>query len=85
MKTTKPNNINYAMQYQLMRLSETLMPLMPEAIIDKFCAAVTRHIDRVEEAVPTMHIDRYDMITDWVCVADRIVRKKIQSTSLINN
>jgi hypothetical protein len=76
MKTTKPNNINYAMQYQLMRVSVALMPLMPEFIIKRYCALVTRHVDSVEEAVPTMHIDRYDMVTDWVCTADRIVRAK---------
>jgi hypothetical protein len=77
MKTNKPNTINYKTQYQMMRLAQIVMPAMPQRIVDQFCALMTRHIDRVEEAVPTMHIDRYDMITDWVCVADRIARNKI--------
>lgn len=76
MKTTKPNPINYAAQYQLMRVATAVMPKMPDFIIDKYCALVTRHVDAVEAAVPTMHVDRYDMVTDWVCTAGRIVRTK---------
>ena len=77
MKTTKPNNINYAMQYQLMRLSETLMPLMPERIVDKFSAVMTPRMMQAEEQASLMHPDRFDMIVDWGCVAHRIVKTKI--------
>ena len=84
MKTTKPNNINYAMQYQLMRLSETLMPLMPEAIIDRFSAVVTPRMEQAEESAHLMHTDRFDMIVDWGCTAQRIISKKIHTTNLIN-
>ena len=77
MKTTKPNNINYAMQYQLMRLSEALMPLMPERIIDRFSAVVTPRMMEAEAQPDTMHPDRFDMVVDWGCVAHRIVRTKV--------
>jgi hypothetical protein len=77
MKTTKPNQINYAMQYQLMRLSETLMPLMPEAIIDKFSAVMTPRMEKAEQQASLMHTDRYDMVVDWGCLAQRIIRTKV--------
>jgi hypothetical protein len=85
MKTTKPNHINYTMQYQLMRLSEALMPLMPERIIDKFSAVMTPRMEQAEEQASLMHVDRYDMIVDWGCTAQHIVRKKIHTTNLINH
>jgi hypothetical protein len=77
MKTTKPNQINYAMQYQLMRLSETLMPLMPERIVDKFSAVMTPRMEQAEEQASLMHTDRYDMVVDWGCLAQRIIRTKV--------
>ena len=77
MKTTKPNHINYTMQYQLMRLSEALMPLMPERIIDRFSAVMTPRMEQAEEQAPLMHTDRYDMVVDWGCVAHRIITKKV--------
>jgi hypothetical protein len=77
MKTTKPNQINYAMQYKLMRLSEALMPLMPEVIVDKFSAVVTPRMMAAEENAHTLHVDRFDMIVDWGCVAHRIITKKV--------
>ena len=77
MKTTKPNNINYSMQYQLMRLSEALMPLMPESIIDRFSAVMTPRMMQAEEQASLIHPDRFDMIVDWGCVAHRIVRTKV--------
>jgi hypothetical protein len=77
MKTTKPNHINYTMQYQLMRLSQTLMPLMPEAIIDRFSATMTPRMETAEQSPHLFHVDRFDMIVDWGCTAQHIVRKKI--------
>lgn len=77
MNTNKPNNMNYAMQYQLMRLTEKLMPLMPEAIIDRFSAVVTPRMMEAEAHPDTMHPDRFDMVVDWGCVAHRIVRNKV--------
>lgn len=77
MKTNKPNPINYAAQYKLMRLAETLMPMMSESIIDKFSAAVTPRMEQAEESSHLMHPDRFDMIVDWGCVAHRIVRTKV--------
>jgi hypothetical protein len=77
MKTTKPTHINYATQYQLMRLAETVMPLMPSAIIDKFSAVVTPRMMAAEENAHTLHTDRFDLIVDWGCLAHRVVRAKI--------
>lgn len=77
MKTTKPNQINYTAQYQLMRLAETFMPLMPEAIIDRFSAAMTPRMEEAEASAHLIHTDRFDMIVDWGCVAHRIVRTKV--------
>jgi hypothetical protein len=77
MKTNKPNHINYTTQYQLMRLAKTLMPLMPEAIIDRFSAAVTPRMEQAEATPHLMHPDRFDMIVDWGCTAHFIVRNKI--------
>lgn len=77
MNTNKPNTINYTAQYQLMRLAEAVMPLMPEAIIDKFSAHASTRMMQAEAQPHTMHPDRYDMITDWGCVAHRIITKKI--------
>lgn len=77
MKTTKPNHINYAMQYQLMRLAETVMPLMPASIIDKFSAHASERMMQAEAQPDTMHPDRFDMIVDWGCTAHTIVRHKI--------
>lgn len=77
MKTTKPNQINYAMQYKLMRLSEALMPLMPECIVDKFSAVMTPRMEEAEEQASLMHTDRYDMVVDWGCLAHRIISKKV--------
>lgn len=85
MKTNKPHPINYKTQYQLMRLAETLMPLMPERIIDKFSATVTPRMEQAEASAHMMHPDRFDMIVDWGCTAHTIISKKIQSTNLINN
>lgn len=85
MKTNKPNHINYTTQYQLMRLAEAVMPLMPEAIIDRFSAAVTPRMEQAEQQASLMHPDRFDMIVDWGCTAHTIISKKIQSTNLINN
>lgn len=77
MKTNKPNQINYSMQYQLMRLSEALMPLMPERIVDKFSAVMTPRMEAAEEQASLMHTDRYDMVVDWGCLAQRIIRTKV--------
>lgn len=77
MKTNKPNHINYNTQYQLMRLAETLMPLMPERIIDKFSAVMTPRMEEAEQSAHLMHPDRYDMVVDWGCTAQTIVRKKV--------
>lgn len=78
MNTNKPNQINYAMQYQLMRLTEKLMPLMPEAIVDRFSAVVTPRMLEAEAHPDTMHPDRFDMVVDWGCIAHRAVRHKAQ-------
>lgn len=77
MKTNKPTSINYKTQYQMMRLAEALMPLMPERIIDKFSAVMTPRMEQAEEQASQMHTDRYDMVVDWGCVAHRIVRAKV--------
>lgn len=77
MKTNKPNQINYTIQYQLMRLSEHLMPLMPERIIDRVSAAMTPRMETAEQTAHLFHVDRFDMIVDWGCTANTIVRKKI--------
>lgn len=77
MKTTKPNHINYTTQYQLMRLAETLMPLMPERIIDRFSAVMTPRMEQAEQSAHLMHPDRFDMIVDWGCTAQTIVHKKV--------
>ena len=84
MKTNEPNHINYTAQYKLMRLAETLMPLMPERIIDKFSAVVTPRMEQAEASAHMMHPDRFDMIVDWGCTAQTIISKKIQSINLIN-
>lgn len=84
MKTNKPNHINYTAQYQLMRMATTLMPLMPERIIDKFSAVMTPRMEAAEESPHLFHVDRFDMIVDWGCTAQRIISKKIHTTNLIN-
>jgi hypothetical protein len=80
MKTNKPNPINYKAQYQLMRLSQTLMPLMPEAIIDRFSATMTPRMEQAEQSPHLFHVDRFDMIVDWGCTANTIVRKKVSKS-----
>lgn len=85
MKTNKPHPINYKTQYQIMRLAEALMPLMPEAIIDRFSAAVTPRMEQAEASAHMMHTDRFDLIIDWGCTAQRIITKKINTTNLINH
>lgn len=77
MKTNKPTAINYKTQYQMMRLAEALMPLMPEAIIDKFSAVMTPRMEQAEQSASQMHPDRYDMVIDWGCTAQSIVRTKV--------
>jgi len=77
METNQPNPINYKTQYQMMRLAEALMPLMPERIIDKFSAVVTPRMEQAEESAHMMHTDRFDMIVDWGCTAQRIISKKV--------
>lgn len=84
MKTNKPTSINYKTQYQMMRLAEALMPLMPERIIDRFSAVVTPRMEQAEASAHLMHTDRFDMIVDWGCTAQRIISKKIHTTNLIN-
>ncbi len=61
----------------MMRLAEALMPLMSERIIDKFSAVVTPRMEQAEESAHIMHVDRFDMIVDWGCVAQRIISKKV--------
>lgn len=77
MKTNKPNHINYTAQYKLMRLAETLMPLMPERIIDKFSAAMTPRMEQAEIFSDYLHPDRYDLMVDWGCTAQTILYKKV--------
>ncbi len=77
MKTNQPTAINYKTQYQMMRLAEALMPLMPERIIDRFSAVMTPRMEQAEEQAHLLHVDRYDMIVDWGCTAQHIVRKKV--------
>lgn len=77
MKTTKPNIINYKAQYQLMRLTETLMPLMPESIIDRFSAALMPRMDIAEEHAHHFHPDRFDLVVDWGCTMHRTIKRKI--------
>jgi len=55
------------------------MPLMPEAIIDKFSAVMTPRMEQAEEQAHLLHVDRYDMIVDWGCTARHIIRKKVSN------
>ena len=77
MKTNKPNIINYATQYQLMRLSEHLMPLMPEAILDRFSAVLTPRMDIAEQHPQHFHPDRFDLVVDWGCTIHKAIRRKV--------
>jgi len=77
MKTNKPNQINYNTQYQLMRIAEAVMPLMPEAIVDKFSAVMTPRMEAAGASAELMHPDRFDLVVDWGCIAQTIVRKKV--------
>lgn len=80
MKTTKPNKINYTTQYQLMRIAELVMPLMPEAILDKFSAHTTALAEWSDTNADHIHPDRYDIAQDWHCTAAKAIRQKISST-----
>jgi len=77
MKTNKPNIINYKAQYQLMRLSEHLMPLMPEAIIDRFSAVLTPRMNTAEQNPQYFHPDRFDLVVDWGCTMHKAIKHKI--------
>jgi hypothetical protein len=77
MKTNKPNPINYKAQYQLMRLSHTLMPLMPESIIDRFSAVLMPRMDIAEEHPHHFHPDRFDLVVDWGCTIHQVIKTKI--------
>lgn len=77
MKTNKPNIINYTTQYQLMRLSEHLMPLMPEAILDRFSAVLTPRMDTAEQHPQHFHPDRFDLVVDWGCTIHKAIKRKI--------
>lgn len=77
MKTSKPNTINYTAQYQLMRLAEAVMPLMPESIINKFSAHASARMMQAEEQPHLFHPDRFDLVVDWGCTAHTIIRNKI--------
>jgi hypothetical protein len=77
MKTNKPNIINYKTQYQLMRLSEHLMPLMPEAIIDRFSAVLTPRMNTAEQNPQYFHPDRFDLVVDWGCTMHKAIKRKI--------
>jgi hypothetical protein len=77
MKTNKPNIINYTTQYQLMRISKHLMPLMPEAILDKFSATLMPRMDIAEEHPHHFHPDRFDLVVDWGCTIHQAIKQKI--------
>ena len=68
----------HARRHMVISSSEmTLMPLMPESIIDRFSAVMTPRMMQAEEQASLIHPDRFDMIVDWGCVAHRIVRTKV--------
>jgi hypothetical protein len=46
---------------------------------------MTPRMEQAEEQAHLLHVDRYDMIVDWGCTAQHIVRKKIHTTNLINH
>lgn len=77
MKTTKPHKINYAVQYKLMRTAAVLMPLLPAAIVQKFCTKKIQRMEVAEKLMTIIDVDRYDMVVDWGCVALSISNKKI--------
>ena len=71
MKTTKPNHINYKTQYALMRIVGTVMPHMPRTIKHMFVAHATPRMVQAERNANIMHVDRFDLIVDWGCLAQR--------------
>ena len=72
MKTTKPNQINYRLQYTLMTATATVLPYMPRTIKHMFVAHATPRMVQAEQNAHNMHVDRYDMIVDWGCLASRM-------------
>lgn len=71
MKTTKPNQFNYKCQYALMNVLGAVMPKMPQAMQKTFVALTAPRMALAEQLSSTMHVDRYDMIVDWGCLAQR--------------
>lgn len=77
MKTTKPNPVTYNTNYQLMSLAQHLLPLMPEAILDRISAAVTKRADIADEHAQHLHVDRYDIAQDWRMTISTAIHQKI--------
>jgi hypothetical protein len=78
MNTGQPTQFAYWTNYHLlMPLAQRFMPLMPERIVERFAAPKLRHMEDAECNPEHFHPDQFDLIVDWGCTANTIIRTKI--------
>jgi hypothetical protein len=75
MKTTKPNQFNYQLQYSLMKFAAFALPRLPRSMTRHFVATATERMLQAERHPQTMHVDRFDMVVDWGCVANSATKE----------
>jgi len=77
MKNSKPNPINYNINYKLMTIAKHLLPLLPTATLQRITTSNMKCAEYIDVNAHQMHCDRYDIYADWNMVITMATRHKI--------